>query len=191
MNPKKKTAGQEAFTEKDLQLKIDEYSGMLYKLAFFQLKNFQDAEDVVQETFYQYIRTCPVFESREHEKAWFMKVTLNGCRKLFRCAWYRRRDALPPREIAAEGGNAAESSNATESSVEKEYLARERRQELLDAVFSLPVKYREILHLFYFEDFSVKQIVEVTGRKESTVTSQLTRGRELLRKKLREEYQYD
>lgn len=179
MNPKKKTAGQEAYSEKDLQLKIDEYSGMLYKLAYFQLKNFQDAEDVVQETFYQYIRTSPVFENREHEKAWFMKVTLNGCRKLFRCAWYRHRDILPPQEVTAE------------SSMEKDYLERERRQELLNAVFSLPVKYREILHLFYFEDFSVKQIVEVTGRKESTVTSQLTRGRELLRKKLKEEYQYD
>lgn len=179
MNPKKITGGREAFNEKDLQLKIDEYSGMLYKLAFFQLKNFQDAEDVVQETFYQYIRTAPVFESREHEKAWFMKVTLNGCRKLFRCAWYRHRDTLPLSETAGE------------NSIEKDYLAKERRQELLNAVFSLPLRYREILHLFYFEDFSVKQIVEVTGRKESTVTSQLTRGRELLRKKLKEEYQYD
>lgn len=178
MNPIRQTASGKAFAENNLQLKIDEYSEMLYKLAFFQLKNYQDAEDVVQETFYQYIRTAPEFENREHEKAWFIKVTLNGCRKVFRCAWYRRRDVLLPQETAAE------------TSMEKEYLAREKRQEILNAVFSLPGKYREVLHLFYFEDFSVKQIVEVTGRKESTVTSQLTRGRELLRKKLKEEYQY-
>lgn len=165
--------------EKTLQLKIDQYAGMLYKLAFFQLKNHQDAEDVVQETFYQYIKTTPVFESTEHEKAWFMKVTLNGCRKIFRCAWYRHRDSLPPQELPSEGG------------MEQQILEEEKRREVLKAVFSLPARYREVLHLFYFEDLSIRQIVEVTGRKESTVTSQLTRGRELLRKKLKEEYRYD
>ena len=96
MNPIRQTASRKTFAENNLQLKIDEYSGMLYKLAFFQLKNYQDAEDVVQETFYQYIRTAPEFENGEHEKAWFIKVTLNGCRKVFRCAWYRRRDVLLP-----------------------------------------------------------------------------------------------
>ena len=165
--------------QQTLQLKIDEYSAMLYKLAFLKLQNYQDAEDVVQETFYQYIKAAPVFESREHEKAWFMKVTLNGCRKIFRCAWYRHRDALPVPEVSGD------------SNMEREFLVKERRQEVLEAVFSLPGKYREVLHLFYFEELSIKQIMEVTGRKESTVTSQLTRGRELLRKKIKEEYQYE
>lgn len=171
--------GNVTVAEETLQLKIDEYAGMLYKLAFFQLKNYQDAEDVVQETFYQYIKTAPVFVSREHEKAWFMKVTLNGCRKIFRCAWYRHRDSLPVPELSSE------------SNMERLVLEKERRQEVLQAVFSLPGRYREVLHLFYFEDLSIRQIAEVTGRKESTVTSQLTRGRELLKKKLKEEYQYD
>ncbi len=165
--------------EETLQLKIDEYAGMLYKLAFFQLKNYQDAEDVVQETFYQYIKAAPVFTSREHEKAWFMKVTINGCRKIFRCAWYRHRDSLPVPELSCE------------SNMERLILEKERRKDVLQAVFSLPGRYREVLHLFYFEDLSIRQIVDVTGRKESTVTSQLTRGRELLKKKLKEEYQYD
>lgn len=165
--------------EETLQLKIDKYSGMLYKLAFLKLQNYQDAEDVVQDTFYQYIKSAPVFENSEHEKAWFMKVTLNGCRKVFRCAWYRHRDTLPVPEMPSE------------CSMEQELLVKERRQELLEAVFSLPGKYREVLHLFYFEELSVRQIMEVTGRKESTVTSQLTRGRELLRKKIKEEYQYE
>lgn len=174
-----KPVGNVTVAEETLQLKIDEYAGMLYKLAFFQLKNYQDAEDVVQETFYQYIKAAPVFASREHEKAWFMKVTLNGCRKIFRCAWYRHRDSLPVPELPSE------------SNMERLVLEKERRQEVLQAVFSLPGRYREVLHLFYFEDLSIRQIMDVTGRKESTVTSQLTRGRELLKKKLKEEYQYD
>lgn len=162
-----------------LQEKIDLYSGMLYKIAFLQLQNYQDAEDVVQDTFYRYIKASPVFESGEHERAWFIKVTLNGCRKVFRCAWYRHRDALPVPELAEE------------SSMEQDLVKREQRRELLAAVFELPGKYREVLHLFYFEELPIKRIAEVTGRKESTVTSQLTRGRELLRKKIREEYQYE
>lgn len=170
---------EKANTEERLQLKIDEYSGILYKLAFLKLQNLQDAEDVVQDTFYQYIKTTPVFANKEHEKAWFIKVTLNGCRKVFRCAWYRHRDSLPVPETAAY------------STMEQDLLEQERKQELLAAVFSLPAKYREVLHLFYFEELSVKQIMDITGRKESTVTSQLTRGRELLRKKIKEEYRYE
>lgn len=162
-----------------LQMKIDQYSSMLYKIAYFQLKNIQDAEDVVQEVFYQYIRTNPQFRGQDHEKAWFVKVTLNACRKVFRCAWYRRRDVLPQQELVGE------------SSLENEYLAKEKQREIIGALFALSGRYREVLHLFYFEDMSVKEIAEVTGRKESTITSQLTRGRELLKRKLKEVYQYE
>ena len=58
-------------------------------------------------------------------------------------------------------------------------------------VWRLPRKYREVIHLFYFEEMSVKEICEATGRRTSTVTSQLTRGRELLKKRLKEEYRYE
>ena len=62
---------------------------------------------------------------------------------------------------------------------------------MLEEVWKLPRKYREVIHLFYFEEMSVKEISEVTGRKQSTVTSQLTRGREILKKRLKEEYRYE
>ena len=78
--------------DRELQLKIDAYSDMLFKLSFLRLQNLQDAEDVVQEVFYQYVKKRPVFQSPEHEKAWFLKVALNGCRKVWRSAWRRHRD---------------------------------------------------------------------------------------------------
>lgn len=71
-----------------LQEKINNYSNLLYRIAFLQLKNNQDAEDVVQETFYQLVKCRKEFETPEHEKAWLIKVTLNGCRKVWRSAWY-------------------------------------------------------------------------------------------------------
>lgn len=162
-----------------LQQKINAYSDMLYKLAYLQLRNNQDAEDVVQETFYQLIKTGKEFESHAHEKAWLIKVTMNGCRKIWRSAWYRHTEAMPEWELAAQGN------------MEQETLEKEKRRELLLAVMKLPRKYREVIHLFYFQEMSIREICMVTERKESTVTSQLTRGRELLKKKLREEYRYE
>lgn len=168
-----------------LQRKINAYSGMLYKIAYLQLRNSQDAEDVVQETFYQYVKTDKEFESVEHEKAWLIKVTLNGCRKIWRSAWYRRTDAAPESELAAAG------MAGMGSSMEKDALIRERNREIMAAVRKLPAKYREVIHLFYFQQMSIKEICFVTERRESTVTSQLTRGRSLLKKYLKEEYRYE
>lgn len=187
MEEKKRRTKQPALKHADaeyLQNKINGYSPMLYRIAYLQLKNNQDAEDVVQETFYQYIKSCKDFESEEHEKAWLIKVTLNGCRKIWRSAWYRHTGSMPEWEIA-------EDNEKTDSNMEQELLQKERNREIMEAVMKLPGKYREVIHLFYFQQMSVKEIGMVTGRKESTVTSQLTRGRELLKKNLKEEYQYE
>lgn len=166
-------------TKEYIQERIDLYEDMLYRIAYLQLKNSYDAQDVIQEVFYQYIKCDREFESDEHEKAWLIKVTLNGCRKLWRSAWFRRTEGMPGQDMAAE------------SFLEQEIVEREQRRELLKEVWRLPQKYREVIHLFYFEQLSVKEISRVTGRKESTVTSQLTRGRELLKRRLKEEYRYE
>ena len=76
------------------------------------------------------------------------------------------------------------------SSPEESAVRREEKRMLLRAVLGLPEKYRDVIHLFYYEELSVKEIARITGRGESTVTSQLTRGRELLRKSLKEEYDF-
>ena len=152
---------------------------LIFKIAFFQLKSRQDAEDIVQEVFYRYIKTDKEFENAEHEKAWLIKVTLNACKKLWRSAWYRHRDEWPEQEISSD------------KNMEQDYLIQEKKEEILHAMWSLPRKYREVLHFFYFEDMSVKEIAKVTGIKESSVTCQLTRGRELLKKKLKEDYDYE
>lgn len=184
-NRGEKVSGSKTVETEILQQKINAYSDMLYRIAFLQLRNNQDAEDVVQETFYQFIKNKHRFESTEHEKAWLIKVTLNGCRKVWRSAWYRHRDVMPEQETAV---NPAE---IQENRMENSILRQEQSREIMEAVMKLPRKYREVIHLFYFQQMSIREICLVTERKESTVTSQLTRGRELLRKNLREEYQYE
>lgn len=195
-----------------LQKKIDSYSNMLYRIAYLQLKNSQDAEDVVQETFYQFVKAQKGFETPEHEKAWLIKVTLNGCRKIWRSAWYRHSDVMTPGGKEDDGKRAGGllledvHSNIYDSiydntgkniqsnikdNILEDILIKERNREIMEAVWKLPRRYREVIHLFYFQQMSIKEISEVTKRKASTVTSQLTRGRELLRKNLKEEYQYE
>lgn len=178
-------------SEKDekLQQKINAYGNFLFRLCFIHLQNVQDAEDVVQDVFYQYIRRGEPFESDEHEKAWLFKVAMNGCRRVWRSAWRRHRSGEEWQD-KAEKTVSADMVNAGPEP-EEYWLEREKRQELLAAVMALPLKYREVIHLFYYQEFSVKMIAEITGRRESTVTSQLTRGRELLRKSLKEGYDFE
>lgn len=133
----------------------------------------------------------PVFQSPEHEKAWFLKVTLNGCRKVWRSAWKRHRDTWQDGDCEAHDTARREAdSDARGREPEERVLRREENRRLLQAVLALPEKYRDVIHLFYYEELSVKEIARATGRGESTVTSQLTRGRELLRKSLKEGYDF-
>lgn len=182
--PKENEQSEELPAHKKLcSAKIETYSATLYKIAFLQLKSAEDAEDVVQEVFCQYIKTDTVFESEEHEKSWLIKVTLNACKKLWRSAWYRHHAAMPEvvqSDICDEEGRP-----------EGDYIRREENAELMRAVWELPDKYREVIHLYYYEELSIKEIATVCGRPESTITSQLTRGRNILKKRLKEEYRFE
>ena len=137
----------------------------VYRLAFAQLRSKADAEDVFQEVFLRYVEKLPKFESPEHEKAWFLRVTLNCCRSLWRSAWHKRSAPLDenlPFETRDQWG---------------------LHQELL----RLPKKYRAVLHLFYWEDMSTAEIAKVTGSTPAAVRKQLERARGLMKERLEKE----
>ena len=148
---------------------IDKYSKTVYRLAFARTKNRADAEDITQEVFLSYLKNAPVFIDEEHEKAWFLKVTVNKTNSLFSSAWFRKTEQL----------------DENLSSPEKSYLS-----EVLQAVMRLTEKYRTVIHLFYYEDLSVSQISEVLSLKQTTIKSQLSRAREMLKDYLSEEDYY-
>jgi RNA polymerase sigma factor, sigma-70 family len=169
-----------------LQEKIDSYSGMLFKIAYARMGNRADAEDIVQETFYQYFKASREFEDEEYEKAWLIRVALNGCNKMWRSSFHRRRSEVPdPEQIFA-----GEDQETKDCGPEEAFLDKEEARAVLEAVRKLPVTYRDVIHLFYYEELSVKEIAVILERKVSTVTSQLTRGREILKKNLKEEYDF-
>lgn len=139
-------------------------------LAWSYLHCQADAEDVLQDTMVQLMRAGPVFESEQHEKAWLMRVAVNLCKNRLKAPW-RQHGALPE-DYPSDG-------------IPEESLA------LLEAVSALPLNYREVIHLFYYEDATTAQIAQILGKNESTVRSLLSRARDRLRLSLKEGAEVD
>ena len=145
------------------------YGNQLLRFAYTYVHNYEDAEDIVQETLISYMRTAPVFENEKHEKSWLFTVAANHSKNKIKSNNIRRADELNE-ELVAE---------------KKEDLSF-----LWEAVKSLPEEYREVIHLFYQEDYTTAQIATVLKRRESTVRSQLKRARDKLKEILKEEYDF-
>lgn len=156
-------------TDDDVNGVMDRYADMIYKVALSQTKNTANAEDIFQEVFLRYLRSSQSFESEEHRKAWLIRVTVNCSKKLWSSAWFRHTVPL-------------------EESIP---FAEKEDSDLFSAVSRLPIKYRLVIHLYYYEDLSARQISYALRIKESTVTSRLCRARALLRKLLKGEYGYE
>ena len=151
--------------EADVEKVIEACSDMVYRLAFARTGTKQDADDVYQEVFLRYLKKRPVFESDEHRKAWMLRVTVNCSNSFLSSRWHRDRAELPE-DLPFED---------------------KRQQDLYMELQQLPVKYRDVIHLFYYEELSVEEIGKMLRRKPSTVRTQLTRAREMLRRFMKEE----
>ncbi|MDE6864428.1 MAG: sigma-70 family RNA polymerase sigma factor [Eubacterium sp.] len=135
-------------------------SNMVYRLAFSQMKNKEDADDVYQDVFLRYLKNNPCFESAEHEKAWFIRVTLNCSKTSLKSFWKTRVEEL-------------------DESFEAEPVSGD---DLSFALNKLSKKYRAVIHLFYYEDMSTADIANALKLKEGNVRMLLTRARRELKK---------
>lgn len=148
------------YTEKVIQY----YSDMVYRLAFARTGTKHDADDIFQEVFLRYVKKKPVFQEEEHRKAWLIRVTINCSNNFWSSLWNKKTQELSD-EMLFE----------TEESIN---LYFELQQ--------LPPKYREVIHLFYYENMSLEEISLALNRKNSTVRTQLTRARAMLKKFMKE-----
>ena len=149
---------------------LDQYGDSILRLAYSYLHNMSDAEDIVQETLIRYLKTAPSFENETHEKAWLMRVSANLSKNKIDYNKIRQADELD------------------------ETLKAEEREDLSfvwEAVKALPDNMREAIHMFYHEGYSTKEIASILRRNESTVRSDLKRGRERLKTVLKEVYDLD
>ena len=149
----------------ELEKVMDRYQTMVYGLALARTGSAADADDVFQEVFLAYFRTGKTFREEEHRKAWLLRTTLNRAGDLCR----RRRDdaCLDAAEsVAAEAPDYGP---------------------LLSAVRSLPQAYSAVIHLYYYEGYSIKEIARLLALPVPTVGTRLARGRERLREMLKED----
>ncbi|MBR4102128.1 MAG: sigma-70 family RNA polymerase sigma factor [Oscillospiraceae bacterium] len=144
---------------------IDQYKDMVYRAALAAVGNFADAEDIMQDVFFKYFKTQPEFESKGHEKAWFLRVTINESKNLLRSSWRSRRMDAEMTKI----------SGKTES---------REMSPVLEAVLSLPEKYRIVIYLYYYEGYQIREIARITSQSEAAVSQQMSRGRKKLEKLL-------
>lgn len=149
--------------DKELAELYQRHADLVYRLCYIYLKNPVDAEDAVQSVFLKLIKTHTEFNDYEHEKAWLMVTARNYCKDVLKNWWKTRRvalDAIP--EVPSWNGN-------------------EPSGKVLARLLSLPEKYKTVLYLYYFEEYSVIEISELLGYKESTIQTQLYRGRKRLK----------
>lgn len=148
---------------------LKEHGNAILRLAYSYLHQMSDAEDVLQDTIIQYIKTNPSFDSPQHEKAWLMRVAINTSKN--KIIYNKKRETVE---------------------IDEELFIEEKDLKFVwDAVKSLPSKYSEVIHLFYQEGYQTAEIAQMLSKNEATIRSLLHRGRGKLKEILKEAYDFD
>ena len=154
------------FTDEHFTYLADKYMDTVFRLAFSYMKSRADADDITQNVLLKLYRTDKDFQSESHLKNWLIRVTINECKQVFRSPWRKTEDIRDYANTLA--------------------LPTEEHAELFQTVMALPPKYRAVLYLHYYEDYTSEEIAGMLDIPPATVRTQLSRGREKLRKLLTE-----
>ena len=145
----------------------EKYKDNIFAIGFNYFKNSIEADDVVQETFFKLARSGKDFESEEHLRNWLIRVAVNECKRVSLSSWVKKKVSLE------------EYTGQIDFETKEESL-------VFTAVMSLPKKYRQAIHLYYYEDCSTAEIADILGISRTAVTTRLLRGREKLKQDLLE-----
>ena len=150
-------------TNEYVEYLIEEYSDMVYRLAISRTRNKEESEDIYQEVFLRLAKRVPEFESKEHEKAWLIRVTINCTKTLL----------------------GSKFKNNIEELKENIQFETEEKSSVYYAILELPLKYRTIIHLFYYEGYKIEEISKILNVNENTIKTRLSRARENLKNKMK------
>lgn len=152
-------------SEREANRAIELYADTVRRLCIVHLKNHADAEDIFQTVFLKYVLSSVTFENEAHEKAWFIRVTVNACKDLLKSFWRSRAVSI-------------------EDLLDQPASIDNESREVLDAVLSLPTKYRQVVYLHYYEGYTAPQIGGILGKNPNTIYTLLTRSKKLLKDRL-------
>lgn len=145
-----------------LKQKIEEYADMVYRIALTRCQSIENAEDIFQEVFLRFSEKNPKFENLEHEKAWFIRVTINLTKNIKDSAWNKRVVRL-------------------DENIE---FSTKEEQDIYGFVCELPQNYRTVIYLLYYEGYKVNEIANLMSKPEGTIKIWLYRAREILKEKI-------
>ena len=151
-------------SEEEANRAIERYADTVRRICMVHLKNYADTEDIFQTVFLKYVLYSEPFENEEHEKAWIIRVTINACKDLLKS--FFRRHTVP-----------------LEGIIEPAVLQQDNR-DVLEAVLSLPPKYRDVVYLHYYEGYTAPQISTILHKNVNTIYTLLARSKKILRERL-------
>ena len=152
-------------SEQEVNRAVERYADMVRRLCMLHLKNAADTEDIFQNVFLKYVLRSMPFESEAHEKAWFIRVTINACKDLLK-SFFRSRTVSLDEVVQLPAETPPD------------------HREVLEAVLSLPPKYKDVVYLHYYEGYTAPEISRMLGKNVNTVYTRLNRSKQLLRDKL-------
>lgn len=144
---------------------LELYADMVMRIAYQNVKNIADAEDICQEVFLKLLELNKSFESEEHIKAFIIRITINKCKDYYKSNWFKRRVNLKEEGIISDKG----------------VVEKEGNESIIESIMELPLNYRNVIYLYYFEGYSVKEIGEILKKKEGTIKTWLGRARQKLK----------
>ena len=151
--------------EQEINEAIERYADTVRRLCMLHLKNHADTEDIFQTVFLKYALHTEPFTDAEHEKAWLIRITINACKDLLKSFFRSRTVSLD--EVLEQPAA----------------LAPDHR-EVVEAVLSLPQKYRDVIYLHYYEGYSAPEIGRILKKNVNTVYTLLGRAKQQLRETL-------
>lgn len=154
-----------AETKEIFHRRVKEYSNMVTRICLFRLGNREDVEDCWQNVFLKLYDSKMIEAPSEDVKRWLIRVAVNECNNALRRRLRHREENVDDCVIPIEDSH---------------------DKELLELVLQLPEAYRDAIYLYYYEEYSVKEISCILKRRENTVKSQLLRGREILKTELKD-----
>ncbi len=164
-------------TEYELEQMMNQYGDYIARTCYIYLKDWALAEDAVQEVFIKAYKHMSEFRKESSEKTWLTSIAINICKNYVRTSWFRKV------QIGIE-------KIETYNTLEEELINQIGQSDLLRQVMDLPIKYREVILLYYYQDFKVNEIAEILGISESSIKMRLNRGRKKLKDDFEEEYIY-
>lgn len=159
--------------EEQIEFLMDTYGDMITKLSFSYLKDWGKAEDVTQEVFITCFNKYSTFRGESTVKNWLYKIAINKCKDILRSWQFKK--------VVILNTFLQEHLKDTSKSPEQQIIVQDEKDELVQKVLSLPIKQREIIILYYYEDLKIKEISDLLNLNPKTVKTRLYRGRMLLK----------